>query len=93
MISQCQEYYWHDRFFFSRDRKGRERNQSPKGNMWSAIPDALHYMIVKLDEEKHEAGQRPQRGQSPVEHRGLSFIRPSAPPTLPSQPQNLPSQA
>ena len=44
---------------FFRDRNGRERNQSPKGKMWSAIPDALLCMIVKLGEGKHEAGSGP----------------------------------
>ena len=31
-------------------------NQSPKGNMWSAIPDALLCMIVNLSEGKQGSG-------------------------------------
>ena len=41
--------------------------------MWSAVPVALLCMSM-LDED--EAGQRPQRGRSPVEHRG-TFVCPS----------------
>ena len=44
------------------------RNRSPKGIMWSAIPDALLCMIVNWIERKQGS---PWRGQSPVEHRGL----------------------
>ena len=44
-----------------------EINRSPEGNMWSALPVALLCMIVKKWEE---AGQRPPRGRSPIEHRG-----------------------
>ena len=52
-------------------------NQSPKGNMWSAIPVALLCIIVNL---RGEAGQQPRRGQSPVG--GLSFVRLSASPSM-----------
>ena len=32
------------------------KNQSPKGNMWSAIPFALLCMIVNLSERKQGSG-------------------------------------
>ena len=34
----------------------KEPNQSPKGNMWSAIPVALLCMIVNLSEGKQGSG-------------------------------------
>ena len=37
------------------ERKKKE-NQSPKGNMWSAIPFALLCMIVTLSERKQGSG-------------------------------------
>ena len=33
-----------------------KRNRSPKGNMWSAIPVALLYVIVNWSERKQGSG-------------------------------------
>ena len=37
-------------------RRGRRKNRSPKGNMWSAIPVALLCMIANLCEGKQGSG-------------------------------------
>ena len=37
-------------------RRGERENQSPKGNMWSAIPIALLCMIVDWSERKQGSG-------------------------------------
>ena len=37
-------------------KRKKEINQSPKGNMWSAIPFALLCMIVNLSERKQGSG-------------------------------------
>ena len=41
-----------------REGKGEEKNRSPKGNMWSAIPVALLCMIVNLCEGKQGSGPK-----------------------------------
>ena len=38
--------------------KGTEKNQSPKGNMRSAIPVALLYIIINLREGKQGSGPK-----------------------------------
>ena len=63
--------------------------------MWYAVPIALLCMSM-LDED--EAGQRPRRGQNPVEHR-RTFVRSSVHPSVcpsvhlspPPSPQRGPS--
>ena len=40
----------------NRWENGEERNRSPKGNMWSAVPVALLYMIVNWSERKQGSG-------------------------------------
>ena len=60
------------------EKEGKKGNQSPKGNMWYAVTIALLCMSM-LDED--EAGQRPRRGQNPVEHR-RTFVRSSVHPSI-----------
>ena len=57
--------------------------------MWSAVPVALLCMSM-LDED--EAGQRPRRGRSPVEHRG-TFVRPSVSSSVRSSVRSSPPEA
>ena len=38
------------------EKRVGEKNRSPKGNMWSAIPVALLCMIVNLSERKQGSG-------------------------------------
>ena len=38
------------------EEEGSNGNQSPKGNMWSAIPVALLSIIVKWSERKQSSG-------------------------------------
>ena len=40
----------------SSEAKQREKNRSPRGNMWSAIPIALLCMIVNWSERKQGGG-------------------------------------
>ena len=58
--------------------------------MWSAVPVAL-LCVSMLDED--EAEQRPQRGRSPVEHRG-TFVHPSICPSVrpPQRPEPDPGR-
>ena len=50
-----------------------EKNRSPKGNMWSAIPVALLCMTVNLSEGKQGSGPK---GNKVVWTGELSFILP-----------------
>ena len=73
------------------------KNQSPKGNMWSAIPVAL--LCMKVNWSARKQGNSPQKGRSPREHRGTivcSSVHPSVclfVPPRPSQALNLLSLA
>ena len=40
------------------DWKDLKVNRSPKGNMWSAVPVALLYMIVNLRDVKQGSGPK-----------------------------------
>ena len=51
------------------DREKNERNQWPKGDVWSVITFALLCMIVNLVEKC-----RSKRGKSPQEHRLIHLM-------------------
>ena len=60
----------------SRKEKGKKGSQSPKGSIWSAIPDALLCMIVNSSVGGRAAP--PKRNKVLQSICGLSWVRPSA---------------
>ena len=52
----------------------KKYNQSPKGNMWSAIPVALLSMILNWSERKQGSGPE---GDKVLQNTEFSFVPPS----------------